>query len=93
MRQSHSTQEQAGGIAYWSTVRILDQCQHLFSLRLPKETIVVDFTFEGPFTGRTRENRSPCSSRDVSEHKGLRINLKYTGCQGLELTAPVAPQD
>jgi hypothetical protein len=69
----------------------MDQCQPLYSLRFPKEIIVVDFTFEGSFTGCTTENRFPSSSRDVSEHKGLRINLKCTGCQGLEPTAPVAP--
>lgn len=74
-------------------VSIMDRCPHLFSLRFPKEIIVVDFTFRGLFY--RMQHTKQISSQQQGRFRVQRPENKSqcTGCQGLEPIAPVAPQD
>lgn len=63
-------------------------------LKIAKGNNCCGFYFWGPFYRmHHRKQISIQQQGQVSEHKDLRINLKRSGCQGLELTAPVAPRD
>lgn len=74
-------------------VSIMDRCLHLFSLRFPKEIIVVDFTFRGPFYRMHHTKQISIQQQGRFRVRRPENKSQCTGCQGLEPIAPVAPQD